>query len=479
MTGKNKNKASIVALLAILFSWGMANWFTAEVKDETSLHLGSKQTRNTQLGKIKVSKKNKKGEYKVILNDPKMSQKWGLKKTDAQRAWNVSQGSKKITVAIIDTGIDVNHKDLRNNLWVNKGEVGLDINGKDKASNKIDDDGNGFVDDVHGWNFVSNNNSLTDNHGHGTHIAGIVGAEGGNGFGISGVSPKVSVMILKYYDPKAPGTNNLENTIKAIKYAVRMNVDIINYSGGGLEFSQKEYDAIVEAKKKNILFVAAAGNEHSNSDKSKYYPADYGLTNIISVTAANQKDTILPSSNYGRKTVDIQAPGFNIYSTLPNNSFGHMTGTSQATAFATGVAVLVKAHNSNFSAEQIKKYILRTGDDVPISQRKKTRMAKRLNIYKALVTLDSDVAVSGVVARNTANIQHGTFKARDSKSTNIKINHSGLIDVTPADVKPSVGAADPADQISNFSSDLNQILQKAMKANPNQPSVRKRPSNIP
>lgn len=225
-------------------------------------------------GATDIDKGKKTKEENVLLNDPFIREKWGLSATKTQKAWEVSQGSKDIIVAVIDTGVDIRHKDLTENLWVNKGEVGLDKNGKDKTSNGVDDDANGFIDDVHGWNFVANTNDLTDNHGHGTHIAGIVGAKGGNGFGISGVAPKVSLMTLKYYDPKSPGANNLKNTIQAIRYAIKMNAKIINYSGGGTEYSAEEFAAVKEAEKKGILFVAAAGNERSNSDETgKYYRA--------------------------------------------------------------------------------------------------------------------------------------------------------------------------------------------------------------
>ena len=137
-------------------------------------------------------------EPSVLFNDPAITQAWGLKKTNAPKAWAINKGSKDVIVAIIDTGADVNHEDLKNNIWKNPGETGLDSQGRDKATNGIDDDNNGYIDDVNGWNFVSNNNNLTDNHGHGTHIAGIIGAEADNGKGISGVSPNVSMMILKY-----------------------------------------------------------------------------------------------------------------------------------------------------------------------------------------------------------------------------------------------------------------------------------------
>lgn len=343
-------------------------------------------------------------EPSALFNDPAINQAWGLKKSDAARAWSVTKGSRDIIVAVIDTGIDVNHEDLASNLWRNPGETGKDAQGRDKATNGIDDDGNGYVDDVYGWNFVSNNNKLDDNHGHGTHIAGIIGAEAGNSKGITGIAPEVSLMILKYYDPKVPGTDNLRNTVASIRYAVKMGANIINYSGGGTEFSQEEHDAIMEAEKKGILFVAAAGNERSNSDQYHYYPADYKLTNIISVTAIDPATQVLASSNYGVETVDIAAPGQNILSCLPGNSYGYMTGTSQATAFVSGAAALVMAHKQAFNAVDVKKYILATGD-AQTQLVAKTKTSRQLNLFKALTILDQGVSASGGIALNPQNIQ--------------------------------------------------------------------------
>ncbi len=372
-----------------------------------SAQASGKANRQTEL-MTPVTKENPESELNVKLNDPEMKKKWGLEKTDAFKAWSVHKGSKDITVAVIDTGCDIKHKDLKNNLWTNKGESGIDSKGRNKATNGIDDDRNGFVDDYHGWNFVSQDHNLKDNHGHGTHIFGILGAEGDNGFGISGVSQKVSVMCIKYFDPTMVG-DNLKNTIKSIRYAIKMGADIINYSGGGLEYSAEEFKAVKEAEQKGILFVAAAGNERSNSDVAKYYPADYTLSNIISVTAIDPALKILSSSNYGVNTVDIAAPGQNIVSTLPGNKFGEMTGTSQATAFVSGVAALIMAYNRDFKAKDVKKYILKTGDSYEWL-RGKTGTSKKLNIYKALTTLDQGVGASGVVASNTMHMKHGAFK---------------------------------------------------------------------
>ena len=360
--------------------------------------------RSLELGKASNTSNETSGEPQVMMNDPAINQAWGLKKTEATRAWALSQGSRKIVVAVIDTGADVKHEDLIANIWSNPGETGQDGKGRDKATNGLDDDGNGFVDDVHGWNFVSGNNDLKDNHGHGTHVSGIIGAEASNGKGIAGIAPEVSLMVIKYFDPKVPSTDNLKNTVNSIRYAIKMKANIINYSGGGTEFSKEEFDAIDEARKQGILFIAAAGNERSNSDRFHYYPADYGLTNIISVTAIDPSIEVLASSNYGTETVDMAAPGQNILSTLPNNLYGYMTGTSQATAFITGAAVLVMARRPTADPEAVKKYILATGDS-EASLIAKTRTSRKLNLYKSLTMLDSGVGVSGIVAVNAVNMK--------------------------------------------------------------------------
>ena len=365
--------------------------------------------RTTDLGKPVPTKQKLEKEVEVIMNDPALSSAWGLKMTESQKAWKITQGSKDILVCIIDTGADVKHPDLMANLWKNPGETGLDKNGKDKATNGIDDDGDGFVDDVVGWNFVGNNNNVNDEHGHGSHIAGIIGAEGGNGIGISGVSPKVSMMILKYYDAKGSDAANLVNTVKAIDFAVNHDCNIINYSGGGLAPAPEEKSAIERANKKGILFVAAAGNERSNSDDHKYYPADYGLPNILSVTAINRFMKVLPSSNYGEHTVQIAAPGNDIISTLPGGQYGYMTGTSQATAFATGVAALVMANNQSLrKADLMVKYLTKTGD-VDENLIGKTAYARRLNSYNALAIQDQDLSFNGAKTDNAAAFKPAQF----------------------------------------------------------------------
>jgi len=397
--------AAFVALLALgLWLNGMIPFSTNQERKSAALSTiapspSRKEKRTTFLPKTKYIKKIPKNKKSVLLNDPKLHHKWGLDKISATQAWQLTTGSRDIIVAVVDTGIDVKHKDISANLWRNPGETGTDKKGRNKSTNGIDDDKNGYVDDVHGWNFVHNNHDLSDNHGHGTHIAGIVGAKGGNNFGVTGVAPNVSLMILKYFDPKAPG-DNLANTIKSIAYAEKMNAQIINYSGGGLEYSRPEFNAIAKAQQRDILFVAAAGNERSNSDISQYYPADYDLDNVISVTAINPQLKVLASSNYGVHTVDIAAPGENIYSPLPGGRFGPMTGTSQATAFVSGTAALLMAKNRDFNSRTVKKHILQTGDVLPWLK-SKTGTSKQLNMHRALTMFDKDIGLTGVVAGNT------------------------------------------------------------------------------
>ena len=405
-----------------------------EDSDDLASLTNSSVDRSTELGKPLTSDKKSEKEFDILLADPAMSQKWDLTMTQTKEAWvkHRAVGSRDIKVCVIDTGIDAKHPDIKENLWVNKGETGKDDKGRNKSTNNIDDDNNGFVDDVHGFNFVENNSDLSDHHGHGTHIAGAIGAVGGNGIGVSGIAAQVSLIIAKYYDPKSNANNNLVNTIRSIRYCIAVGANIINYSGGGLEPSDKEREAIAQARDSGILFVAAAGNERSDSDVKKYYPADYDLDNIISVTAIDREKNVLPSSNYGVKSVDIAAPGKNIYSTLPGGTYGFMTGTSQATAVVTGVATLLKARFPDFDASRIIRHITETGDLEPTKLSGKTKNQKRLNAYRALAILDQGVNVTGAVPTNSASIDTKEFAAgsRDlsNDSSSVTLAPGGLGD---------------------------------------------------
>lgn len=237
---------------------------------------------------------------------------------------NNTKTGKKIIVAVIDTGVDINHEDIKDHLWISK----------DGKSN--------------GWNFVDNNSVLTDNIGHGTHIAGI----------IASASPNVSLMILKYYDSDSVSHKKaFDNSLKALRYAIDNKADIINYSGGGSGSSIEELELLKEAESKGIIVVSAAGNESKDIDINPYYPASYKLSNIITVASLGADGKLLQESNYGYNTVDIAAPGEDVLSALPGNRHGYLTGTSQATAFITSIVASIKLSKKTYDVKSIKKLI--------------------------------------------------------------------------------------------------------------------------
>lgn len=303
-----------------------------------------------------------------------VTRKWDLQLLELQKARQLLEPQRTIVIAVIDTGLATEHQEFQNRLWTNPGESGFDSTGQNKATNQIDDDGNGFIDDVHGWNFVSQTHDFSDHHGHGTHVAGIA----------TQVDPNLKIMVLKYFDPKGSGPQHLLNTIRAIEYATLMGADIINYSAGGLNENSQERAAIRRAQKKGILFVAAAGNEGSDSGLIPYYPANYNLENILSVTAINPQAQVLDSSNYNSQFVDVAAPGEDIVSALPPNRYGVLTGTSQATAFVTGIAALIMAqYKEKPSPEDVIQTIVKTGKLNP-QLKNKVRHMSQLNAFQAL-----------------------------------------------------------------------------------------------
>ncbi|HWU42162.1 MAG TPA: S8 family peptidase [Bdellovibrio sp.] len=250
---------------------------------------------------------------------------------------------KDVLIAIIDTGADIQHPLLQENIWTNPREV---LNG-------IDDDNNGFVDDIHGWNFVSHSSNLSDNNGHGTHVAGIIQQRVENSH--------VKFIILKYYNQGKSSEDTVQATIEAIHYAIKMKADIINYSGGGYERNPLEEAAIRQAERQGILFVAAAGNGGRNTNSFGYYPASYKFKNIISVAAMDSQKRLIASSNFGSRSVDIAAPGKSILSSLPGGQYGYMTGTSQATAWVSGLAASLMLRKKTYIAEEIKRLLEQQG----------------------------------------------------------------------------------------------------------------------
>ncbi|MBA3474808.1 MAG: S8 family serine peptidase [Rubrobacter sp.] len=252
---------------------------------------------------------------------------------DAPEAWNTTTGDTGTVVAVIDEGVDTNHPDLKNNIWTNSGET---------AGNGIDDDKNGYVDDVNGWDFYNNDRTvydLGDGDKHGTHVAGTIAAEGNNNLGVVGVNWKAKIMPLKFLGPDGGYTSD---AVAALNYAVNKGVKISNNSWGGGGPSQTLLEAINKADTAGHLFVAAAGNEGVNNDTTAHYPSSYTSANIISVAATDNKDALASFSNYGSSSVDLAAPGVGILSTLPGSTYGSYSGTSMATPHVTGAAALLK-----------------------------------------------------------------------------------------------------------------------------------------
>jgi subtilisin family serine protease len=276
-------------------------------------------------------------------NDPMISSLWGLSNESgvgAQRAWGVSTGSSDVVVAVIDTGIDYTHPDLRANIWTNPGEI---------PGNGIDDDGNGYVDDMHGINAMygaTSRGDPMDDNGHGTHVAGTIGAVGDNGRGVVGINHTVKLVGLKFLG--ASGSGSLSDAITAIDYMIDLknrgaNVRVVNNSWGGGGYAAALAEAIQRAEQAGIVFVAAAGNEGTDNDVEPSYPGNFEFDNIVSVAAIDEEGNLASFSNYGATTVDIAAPGVGIDSTYPGNRYARLSGTSMATPHVTGGLALLFA----------------------------------------------------------------------------------------------------------------------------------------
>lgn len=317
-------------------------------------------------------------------DDPSYPQLWGLNNTgqtggvadadiDAPEAWAATVGSASTVVAVIDEGVQISHPDLRDNVWTNPGEI---------AGNAVDDDENGYVDDVHGWDFYSDDASVYDGieDDHGTHVAGTIAATGGNGEGITGVAWRAQVMPLKFLGPDG---GSVSDAAAALDYAVANGASISNNSWGGAEYSRTLRDAIARAGSAGHLFVAAAGNDGLDLATTPSYPAAYDLPNIISVAATDHADRLASFSNYGSTSVDLGAPGVGILSTLPNGGYGRYSGTSMAAPQVTGVAALLLSADPTLELAELRSRILTTVDPVP-SLVGRVATGGRLNAAQAL-----------------------------------------------------------------------------------------------
>ncbi len=291
---------------------------------------------------------------------------------DAEKAWAITRGSKKVVVAVIDTGIDYNHPDLKNNMWTNDKEV---------PGNGLDDDRNGYIDDIHGWNAQGKNGNPMDGNAHGTHCAGTIGAEHNNGLGVAGVMSDVTLVAVKFLSDE--GSGSLADAVEAINYATKLNVDVMSNSWGGGGFSQALEDSIKAAKDKGIVFVAAAGNDGTNNDSRPSYPANYQVDNVISVASHTAQDTMSTFSCYGKRTVHVAAPGSNVLSSIPKGDYKVFSGTSMATPHVSGVIGLLLSETGRMPVLELRNRLMATTVPAP-AYRKTTAGGGRVSAYNFL-----------------------------------------------------------------------------------------------
>jgi len=414
----------------------------------------------------------------ALPNDPRFGDQWGLKNTgqvgfndatgqqqagtpgadiDAESAWNITTGSRTVVVGVVDEGIDINHPDLRDNIWRNPGEI---------PGNGIDDDGNGFADDINGWDFYHNDASIYDGvagdnttDSHGTHVAGTIGATGNNGTGGTGVNWQVSIMSLKIL-PKtctplpscdSPAPSSVRRTVAAFNYARMMrergvNLRVLNNSYGGSGKSQAELDAIRALNDAGILFVAAAGNDPLDSGSFPNFPATYDVPNVISVASTDRFDNITPFSTFGARTVSIGAPGRSILSTTPNSTYSIFSGTSMAAPHVAGTAALVLSAHPNIAVQNLRGVLAYSGDVLPALQGK-TTTGRRLDAYNALlsaaendITAPATVSDLRVVARDGRTVTFTWTAVGDDGNSGQAADYdfvftnsaTGIVTVTPA-----------------------------------------------
>jgi thermitase len=322
----------------------------------------------------------------VLPHDPRFTDQWALANSgqrggtagadiSATRAWAKTTGSDKVVVAVLDSGVDYTHEDLAQNMWTRPANMA-----------PYEDNELGTVEDEFGFNAVDNSSDPMDENGHGTHCAGIIGAEGSNDIGISGVNWKVRIMPLKFMN--AGGFGTTKDAIEAINYVIErkkagVNVRIISASWGSTQKSRALEEVIRKAYENDILFVAASGNASTNNDRTPHFPSSYNVPNVISVAALDRKDQLARFSNYGVKSVAIAAPGVDILSTWLGNQYEEKSGTSMATPVVAGVAALIVAEHPRISVDQLRKRLLDSVDHLPQLQGK-IATGGRINAAKAV-----------------------------------------------------------------------------------------------
>lgn len=327
-------------------------------------------------------------KHTATPNDPDYGELWGLHNTgqssgtadadiDAPEAWDTAIGDNVPIVGVIDTGVDYNHEDLAANMWTNPNEI---------AGNGVDDDNNGYVDDVYGVNTITGSGDPMDDNDHGTHVAGTIGAVGNNGIGVVGVNWIASIAGCKFLS--AAGSGSTTDAIECIDYFVALknagiNIVALNNSWGGGGFSQALEDSIAAADTAGIMFLAAAGNSSTDNDASPHYPSSYDVANIVAVASTDRNDALSSFSSFGLTSVDLGAPGTDILSTTPSNTYSTFSGTSMATPHVAGAAALVWAHNPTLNVAEVKDILMDSGDAIS-SLDGITISGRRLNVNNAI-----------------------------------------------------------------------------------------------
>lgn len=322
----------------------------------------------------------------ILPHDPQFTDQWALANSgqrggkqgadvSATLAWATTTGTEKVVVAVLDSGVDYTHEDLIQNMWMRPASLA-----------PYHDNELGVIDDEYGFNAIDGTSDPMDQNGHGTHCAGIIGAEGENDIGITGVNWKVKIMPLKFMN--AGGFGTTKDAIEAINYVIDrkkagVNVRIISASWGSTQRSRALEDVIRKAYENDILFVAAAGNSTVNNDRNPHFPSSYNVPNVVSVAALDRHDELAKFSNYGVKSVAIAAPGVEILSTWLGNAYEEKSGTSMATPVVSGVAALILAEHPRLSVDELKKKLLASTDPI-VALKGKTVTGGRINAAKAL-----------------------------------------------------------------------------------------------
>jgi subtilisin family serine protease len=370
---------------------------------------------------------------------------------DAVRAWDITTGSRNVIVGVIDTGVRYTHQDIAAQMWRNPGEIGPDDEGNDKATNGSDDDGDGYIDNVFGINSINGTGDPIDEDGHGSHVAGTIGARANGGGPHVGVAWNVQIMALKFLGPQGGVTLD---AIECLDFAVSKGVRITNNSWGGGPFSEALRDSIAAARAAGHLFIAAAGNDGENNDQFLAYPASYDLDNIVSVAALDRVDRLAGFSNYGATSVDLGAPGVAIFSLAATSDAAYMSiqGTSMAAPHVTGVAALLLAEYPAASYNELRERLLLT--TVPVTAMAgRSVTGGRVNAYQALSATPDGVLEVSVTPPNGSVVLAGSdqpvfvrvtdlFSITNATVTGQIQGEAGTIDFLNDATAPDVDAGD-------------------------------------